>query len=81
MEGIAKQEIVHVALVVKEYDEAIEFFTKTLDFSLVEDTYQPDQDKRWVLVCPPGSGGPKLLLARATTPEQEHGESSILFRK
>jgi len=71
VEGIAKQEIVHVALVVKEYDEAIEFFTKTLDFSLVEDTYQPEQDKRWVLVCPPGSAGPKLLLARATTPEQE----------
>jgi catechol 2,3-dioxygenase-like lactoylglutathione lyase family enzyme len=71
VEGIAKQEIVHVALVVREYDEAIEFFTKTLDFTLVEDTYQPAQDKRWVLVCPPGSTGPKLLLARATTPEQE----------
>lgn len=72
MEGIAKQEIVHVALVVRDYDEAIEFFTKTLDFMLVEDTYQPAQDKRWVLVSPPGSTGPKLLLARATTPEQEH---------
>jgi Lactoylglutathione lyase and related lyases len=72
VEGIAKQEIVHVALVVRDYDEAIEFFTKTLDFMLVEDTYQPAQDKRWVLVSPPGSTGPKLLLARATTPEQEH---------
>lgn len=71
MEGVAKQEIVHVALVVREYDEAISFYTKTLDFTLVEDTYQPEQDKRWVLVCPPGSTGPKLLLARATTREQE----------
>jgi catechol 2,3-dioxygenase-like lactoylglutathione lyase family enzyme len=65
------QTIVHVALVVRDYDEAIEFFTKKLDFTLVEDTYQPAQDKRWVLVAPPGFGGPKILLARATTPEQE----------
>lgn len=61
----------HVALVVREYDEAIEFFTKKLDFILVEDTYQPAQDKRWVLITPPGSANPKVLLARATTPEQE----------
>jgi catechol 2,3-dioxygenase-like lactoylglutathione lyase family enzyme len=66
-----KQSIVHIALVVREYDEAIEFFTGKLDFRLVEDTYQPAQDKRWVLVSPPGSDNPKLLLARATTPEQE----------
>ena len=66
-----KQAIVHVALVVRDYDEAIEFFTKKLDFTLVEDTYQPAQDKRWVLVAPPGSDSPKLLLARATTREQE----------
>jgi catechol 2,3-dioxygenase-like lactoylglutathione lyase family enzyme len=66
-----KQRIVHVALVVREYDEAIEFFTKKLDFTLVEDTYQPAQDKRWVLVAPPGSEGVQLLLARATTPAQE----------
>jgi catechol 2,3-dioxygenase-like lactoylglutathione lyase family enzyme len=66
-----KQSIVHVALVVRDYDEAIEFFTSKLDFTLVEDTYQPAQDKRWVLVSPPGSESPKLLLARATTPEQE----------
>jgi catechol 2,3-dioxygenase-like lactoylglutathione lyase family enzyme len=66
-----KQEIVHIALVVRDYDEAIGFFTKKLDFRLVEDTYQPAQDKRWVLVAPPGSDSPKLLLARATTPEQE----------
>lgn len=66
-----KQAIVHVALVVRDYDEAIRFFTQKLDFTLVEDTYQPTQDKRWVLVAPPGSDSPKLLLARATTPEQE----------
>ena len=40
------------ALVVRDYDEAIEFFTKTLSFVLLEDTYQPAQDKRWVLVAP-----------------------------
>lgn len=66
-----KQEIAHVALVVRDYDEAIEFFTRRLDFTLVEDTYQPAQDKRWVLVAPPGSTGPGVLLARATTPEQK----------
>lgn len=66
-----KQQIVHVALVVREYDEAIEFFTKKLDFRLVEDTYQPAQDKRWVLVAPPGSDGVQVLLARPTTPEQQ----------
>ena len=53
-----------VALVVRDYDEAIEFYTKTLDFSLVEDTYIPEQDKRWVVIAPPG-GATRLLLARA----------------
>ena len=66
-----KQRIVHVALVVREYDEAIEFFTKKLDFQLIEDSYQPAQDKRWVLVAPPGPDGVQLLLARATSPQQE----------
>lgn len=65
------QSIVHVALVVRDYDEAIEFYTKKLHFTLVEDTYQPEQDKRWVLVAPPGSVGTNLLLARAAKPEQE----------
>jgi catechol 2,3-dioxygenase-like lactoylglutathione lyase family enzyme len=59
-----KQSIAHIALVVRDYDEAIRFFTEKLDFTLVEDTYQPAQDKRWVLVAPPGSDGPQLLLAR-----------------
>lgn len=66
-----KQSIVHMALVVRDYDEAIDFYTKTLRFTLVEDTYQPEQDKRWVVVAPPGSDGATLLLARASTPEQE----------
>jgi catechol 2,3-dioxygenase-like lactoylglutathione lyase family enzyme len=66
-----KQSIVHIALVVRDYDEAIEFYTKKLGFTLVEDTWQPAQDKRWVVVAPPGSSGTTLLLARASTPEQE----------
>jgi catechol 2,3-dioxygenase-like lactoylglutathione lyase family enzyme len=65
------QSIVHVALVVRDYDEAIEFYTKKLNFRLVEDIYQPEQDKRWVVVAPPGSDGTSLLLARASTSEQE----------
>jgi catechol 2,3-dioxygenase-like lactoylglutathione lyase family enzyme len=66
-----EQSIVHVALVVREYDEAIAFYTEKLHFTLVEDIYQPEQDKRWVLVAPPGSTGTMLLLARASKPEQE----------
>ncbi|MCK4800498.1 MAG: VOC family protein [Anaerolineales bacterium] len=66
-----KQSLIHVALVVRDYDEAIEFFCKKLHFELIEDTYQPEQDKRWVLVAPPGSNGTRLLLARASTPDQE----------
>ncbi len=67
------QSIAHVALVVRDYDEAIAWFTEKLGFTLVADEYQPAQDKRWVLVAPPGSppGGTSLLLARAATPEQE----------
>ena len=65
-----KQSIVHVALVVRDYDEAIEFFTKKLHFTLVEDTYQPEHHKRWVVVAPPGSNGTTLLLARAANDEQ-----------
>lgn len=65
-----KQSIVHVALVVRDYDEAIEFFTRKLDFTVVEDTYQAAQDKRWVVVAPPGSAGSTLLLARAANAEQ-----------
>ncbi len=60
------QSIVHIALVVRDYDEAIEFYTKKLHFTLVEDIYQPEQDKRWVVVSPPGSNGTTILLARAS---------------
>ena len=66
-----KQSLLHVALVVRDYDEAIEFFTRKLHFTLVEDTYQPEQDKRWVVVAPPGASETTLLLARAATPKQE----------
>jgi len=65
-----RQSIAHVALVVRDYDEAIEFFVGKLGFTLVEDAYQKEQDKRWVVVAPPGSGGATLLLARASKPEQ-----------
>ena len=65
-----QQSIVHIALVVRDYDEAIEFFTQKLSFELLEDTYQPEQDKRWVVVAPPGGRGTTLLLARASGPEQ-----------
>jgi len=66
-----EQSIVHIALVVRDYDEAIAFYTQKLHFTLIEDTYQPEQDKRWVVVAPPGSVGTTLLLARASKPEQE----------
>lgn len=66
-----KQSILHVALVVRDYDEAIEFFTKKLLFTLVEDIYQPEQDKRWVVVAPPGSKESTILLARPSNKKQE----------
>jgi catechol 2,3-dioxygenase-like lactoylglutathione lyase family enzyme len=67
------QSLTHVALVVRDYDEAIAWYTDKLGFTLIVDEYQPAQDKRWVLVAPPGPapGGASLLLARASTPEQE----------
>lgn len=66
------QSLAHVALVVRDYDEAIAWFTDKLGFTLLADEYQPEQDKRWVLVAPPGApaGAASLLLARAATPEQ-----------
>ena len=66
-----KQAIAYVALVVRDYDEAIEFYVHKLGFSLLEDTYQKEQDKRWVLVAPPNSKGTALLLAKASKPAQE----------
>ncbi|SFE60180.1 VOC family protein [Sunxiuqinia elliptica] len=66
-----KQAIVHIALVIKDYDDAIEFYTQKLNFELIEDTYQPEQDKRWVVIAPPGSVGTTILLAKASKPIQE----------
>lgn len=64
------QSIVHIAIVVEDYDEAIDFYTNKLHFDLIEDTYQAEQDKRWVVVSPPGSIGTTLLLAKASKEEQ-----------
>lgn len=66
-----KQSIIHIALIVKDYDEAIAFFTEKLHFTVVEDIYQPQQDKRWVVVSPPNSTGTTLLLAKASKSEQK----------
>jgi catechol 2,3-dioxygenase-like lactoylglutathione lyase family enzyme len=64
------QTIGYIALVVRDYDEALAFYTEKLNFKLIEDT-QLTKDKRWVLIAPPGSRGTNLLLARAATAEQE----------
>lgn len=63
------QRLDYVTLLVREYDEAISYFTRVLGFMLIEDTAL-DREKRWVLISPRGSRGPGLLLARASTPEQ-----------
>ena len=68
--GCIQQAIAHVALVIRDYDEALAFYVGKLGFRLVEDTDQPEQNKRWVVVSPPGSAGTSLLLARASQPEQ-----------
>jgi catechol 2,3-dioxygenase-like lactoylglutathione lyase family enzyme len=67
-----RQALAHVALVVRDYDEAIAWFAEKLGFALVADQYQPEQDKRWVLIRPPGAPetAATILLARAATPEQ-----------
>jgi catechol 2,3-dioxygenase-like lactoylglutathione lyase family enzyme len=64
-----KQELAQVALVVNDYDEAIDFYVKKLRFALVEDTVL-SVSKRWVIVAPPGSSGSRLLLAKASNEEQ-----------
>ncbi len=65
-----KQQIVQIALVVNDYDEAINFFTEKLNFNLIEDTVL-SETKRWVRVAPPGSSGFCLLLAKAANEEQK----------
>jgi len=66
-----KQSLGLVSLVVRDYDEAISFFVGTLGFVLVEDSIVTEQAKRWVVVAPPGATESRLLLARASTPEQQ----------
>ena len=66
-----KQSLGLVSLVVRDYDEALSFFVGKLGFSLVEDTIVPEQSKRWVVVSPPGASESRLLLAKASSPEQE----------
>lgn len=65
-----KQQLASIAIVVKDYDEAIAFYTTQLGFDLIEDTVL-SETKRWVLVAPKNSGGCKLLLAKAATEEQQ----------
>jgi catechol 2,3-dioxygenase-like lactoylglutathione lyase family enzyme len=65
-----KQSIGQLALVVRDYDEALSFYVDKLGFSLIEDTYIAEQDKRWVVVAPPGATESRLLLARAVNEEQ-----------
>jgi catechol 2,3-dioxygenase-like lactoylglutathione lyase family enzyme len=64
------QQLVHIALVVKDYDEAIRFYTEKLNFELIEDTPQ-SETKRWVLISPRGNGSCKLLLAKGVNEEQQ----------
>lgn len=66
-----KKKLAHIALLVKDYDEAIEFYTKKLGFALVEDTLL-SADKRWVLIAPDVSNETCLLLAKATTEQQKN---------
>ena len=63
------QSLAHVTLLVRDYDEALAFFTESLGFRVVENSPLP-ANKRWLVVAPPGSQGANLLLARAATPEQ-----------
>ncbi|HET7528387.1 MAG TPA: VOC family protein [Burkholderiaceae bacterium] len=65
-----KQSIALVSLVVPEYGDALAFYVDVLGFELIEDAFVPEQNKRWVVVAPRGSTGCRLLLARASTPEQ-----------
>ena len=65
-----KQYVGLTAVVVKEYDEAIDFYTKVLDFYVVDDSFVPEQNKRWVVVAPPSGTESHILLARAVGDEQ-----------
>jgi catechol 2,3-dioxygenase-like lactoylglutathione lyase family enzyme len=69
--GALKQSIGLTSLLVRDYDEALEFYVEVLGFNLVEDTFIAAQDKRWVVIAPAGSSESGLLLARAVNAEQE----------
>jgi catechol 2,3-dioxygenase-like lactoylglutathione lyase family enzyme len=73
MDTDMRQTIAHVTLVVRDYDEAIAFFTESLDFDLIEDTPSKDRqgrDKRWVLIAPKNSRSTQILLAKASNTEE-----------
>jgi len=65
-----RQSLGQIALVVRDYEEALAFYVGKLGFTLIEDTPVPEQAKRWVLIAPPGSSGSRILLAQASAPEQ-----------
>jgi catechol 2,3-dioxygenase-like lactoylglutathione lyase family enzyme len=67
---IMAQRLAHIALVVNDYDEAIAFYTQKLGFTLVEDTFLPEENKRWVIVSPSDENSCQLLLAKAKNEEQ-----------
>ena len=67
---MSNQRIAQLALVVKDFDEAISFYTEKLNFKLVEDTLLPEENKRWVVISPPGSSNCNLLLAKAKNEKQ-----------
>jgi catechol 2,3-dioxygenase-like lactoylglutathione lyase family enzyme len=67
---VVKQHLALTSLVVRDYDEALAFYVGTLGFDLIEDSYVAEQDKRWVVVAPPGAVESRLLLARAAGEEQ-----------
>jgi catechol 2,3-dioxygenase-like lactoylglutathione lyase family enzyme len=65
-----QQSLALITLDVDDYDDAIAFYTSKLGFDLIDDTYQPAQDKRWVVVKPKGGGGTSILLAKASNAQQ-----------
>ncbi len=76
-----RQSLALVSLLVRDYDEALEFFAGKLGFKLIEDSVVTEQNKRWVVVAPPGRGGCRLLLARASTDEQRERIGSQAGRR
>ncbi|MDG1334137.1 MAG: VOC family protein [Crocinitomicaceae bacterium] len=64
-----KQQIVQISVIVRDYDEAIAFYTEVMKFDLIEDTKR-SEDKRWVVVAPPDGNGCTVLLAKAKNEEQ-----------